>query len=162
MIKLIVATTPNGIIGLENGIPWKIKEDMMFFKETTTGHPLIMGRKTWDSLRRKPLPNRSNIVITRNKSQYNVQEYERTTFVESVQEAVEVCRNVAENGFLIGGEQIYSQALEQSLVDVAIVSHIKQEHPGDAIFPLKLLDGKQKATIKVFDEFEVVEYSLKG
>lgn len=162
MIKLIVAATPNGVIGKDNGIPWKIKEDMTFFKETTTGHPLIMGRKTWDSLRRKPLPNRSNVVITRDPSQFKPEDYERTTFFSSVKEAVEYCNGSDSNAYLIGGEQIYTQALEQDLVDEAIVSHIKQEYEGDARFPLEYLDGKEKSTIKVFSEFEVVKYSLKG
>src|SRR5690606_23653443 len=132
----------------DNGIPWKIKEDMTFFKETTTGHPLIMGRKTWDSLRRKPLPNRSNVVITRNVSQFNPGEYERTTFFSSLEEAIQFCRSLEVDSFLIGGEQIYTQALEKGVADEAMVSHIKQEYEGDARFPLEYLDGKEKTTIK--------------
>mgnify|MGYP005812312907 CR=1 FL=1 len=64
-ISLVVAIADNGVIGRDNGLPWRLSGDMAWFKRITTGKPVIMGRKTWDSLPRKPLPNRPNIVVTR-------------------------------------------------------------------------------------------------
>lgn len=163
MIKLIVAVEPGGVIGIDNGIPWKIKEDMQFFKETTTGHFLIMGRKTWESLGCKPLPKRYNIVVTRNKDDYNVADYNRTLFASSVDEAVSLCLMMGHGkGFIIGGTQIYEEALRKDLVDKAIVSHVKRLYEGDAKFPMNYLEDKSRELIREYDEFDVYEYTLRG
>ncbi len=68
IISLIVAASQNGVIGRDGALPWYIREDMMRFKRLTMGHPCIMGRKTWDSIPKKPLPGRANIVVTRNEA----------------------------------------------------------------------------------------------
>ena len=67
-VSLIVAASQNGVIGKDGALPWRISEDMKRFKRLTMGHPCIMGRKTWDSIPDKPLPGRTNIVVTRNKA----------------------------------------------------------------------------------------------
>lgn len=163
MIKIIVAMEPRGYIGKNNEIPWIIKEDMKFFKETTIDNFIIMGRKTWDSLNRKPLPRRHSIVITRNRHEYQQQDHERTYFVKSLNDAIQLCQDINNgNGFIIGGEQIYRQSLCRSKVAAAIVSHIKKEYDGDSIFPISLIEKYPKTLIVDFNDFTVYEYDLTG
>ncbi|WP_038316122.1 dihydrofolate reductase [Kingella kingae] len=105
-ITLVAALAQNRVIGANNDIPWHIPEDFAFFKQYTSGKPVIMGRKTWDSLPRKPLPHRRNIVITR---QANWQ----ATGAEvqgDVQAALQSCADAPEI-IIMGGAQIYAQAL---------------------------------------------------
>lgn len=100
---------PNRAIGFNGEIPWHLPEDLGHFKNTTMGHPVIMGRKTWESLPFKPLKGRKNIVITRNS------DYEATgaEVVSSINEALSRCSS-DESPFIIGGEQIYRQAMPLS------------------------------------------------
>ena len=104
MISLIVAVAENGVIGDRNALLWHISEDLRHFKAVTTGHPVVMGRKTWESLGR-PLPNRTNVVITRQ----NI-EIPGCTVAHSLEEAVALFPGDDEV-FVIGGAQIYAQAL---------------------------------------------------
>ena len=104
MISLIVAVAENGVIGDRNALLWHISEDLRHFKAVTTGHPVVMGRKTWESLGR-PLPNRTNVVITRQ----NI-EIPGCTVVHSLEEAVALFP-ADEEVFVIGGAQIYAAAL---------------------------------------------------
>ena len=103
MISLIVAVAENGVIGDRNALLWHISEDLRHFKAVTTGHPVVMGRKTWESLGR-PLPNRTNVVITRQ----NI-EIPGCTVVHSLEEAVALFP-ADEEVFVIGGAQIYAAA----------------------------------------------------
>ncbi len=114
-LSLIVATDRNHGIGINNTLPWRLPEDLAFFKRTTSGHPIIMGRKTFDSIGR-PLPNRRNIVVTRN-AQWR---HEGVQAAGSLDEAVQL----AGDGevFVIGGAQIYVDALP--LADKLIVTEI--------------------------------------
>ena len=160
MIKLIVAIAANGVIGKDNTIPWHNKEDMKFFKETTMGHLLIMGRKTWDSLGNRCLPGRFNIVVTTQK--LKPQDYSNTIFAGSVEEAVNLARIIGHGtAFIIGGTQIYTESLEKNLADIAIVSHLNDAYEGNSRFPINLLDDKEHSTIKEFDTFTVMEYTLR-
>ena len=104
MISLIVAVAENGVIGDRNALLWHISEDLRHFKAVTTGHPVVMGRKTWESLGR-PLPNRTNVVITRQ----NI-EIPGCTVAHSLEEAVALFP-ADEEVFVIGGAQIYAAAL---------------------------------------------------
>ncbi len=125
-LSLIVATDRNHGIGINNTLPWRLPEDLAFFKRTTSGHPIIMGRKTFDSIGR-PLPNRRNIVVTRN-AQWR---YEGVQAAGSLDEAVQL----AGDGevFVIGGAQIYVDALP--LADKLIVTEIDADYDCDAFFP---------------------------
>ena len=105
MVSIIVAVAQNGVIGDKNALLWHISEDMRFFRRTTSGHPVIMGRKTYDSLGR-PLPNRTNVVISR-----TTKEIEGCTVVGSLEEAIALFPK-EEEIFIIGGAQIYALALE--------------------------------------------------
>lgn len=127
IVCLIAAVARNGAIGKNNELLCHISEDLKFFKRTTLGHPVIMGRKTWDSIGR-PLPGRRNIVITRNP-QWNAQGAESAL---SFPEALALLEPGAKV-FVIGGAEIYAQAL--AYADELILTEIDAEFEGDAFFP---------------------------
>ena len=105
MISLICAVSRNGVIGLGGRLPWKLPNDLKRFKALTMGHPVIMGRKTFESLR-KPLPGRTNIVVT-HQSGYRA---DGCQVVGSIEEALQACQQEPEV-FVIGGANVYAQAL---------------------------------------------------
>ena len=125
-LSLIVATDRNNGIGINNTLPWHLPEDLAFFKRTTSGHAIIMGRKTFDAIGR-PLPNRRNIVVTRNPA-WSHAGVETTS---SLDQAVAI----AGEGevFIIGGAQIYRDAI--ALADRLIVTEIDAAFDCDAFFP---------------------------
>lgn len=125
-LHLIVAHARNGVIGKENKLPWYLPEDLKNFKRTTLGKPVIMGRKTWESLGR-PLPGRRNIVITRQKD-YAA---EGATVVSDLQAAIEAVAD-APVAFIMGGAQVYKEALPQ--VEVAHITYLNADFEGDAYF----------------------------
>lgn len=125
-LTLIVATERHNGIGLRNALPWRLPEDLAFFKRTTTGHPIIMGRKTFDSIGR-PLPGRRNIVITGNPDWH----HEGADSTGSLQEAVSLAGDG--EAFVIGGAQIYAEALP--LASKLIVTEIGADVECDAFFP---------------------------
>lgn len=129
-LHLIYARAANGVIGKDGTLPWHLPEDLAHFKRTTLGCPVIMGRKTWDSLpgRFKPLPGRTNIVITR---QPNWQENGCKT-ASSLREALLICEHIA-NVWVIGGAQVYT--LAEPLATSAVVTEIEQDFEGDAMAP---------------------------
>lgn len=125
-LSIIVATDKKRGIGINNQLPWHLPEDLAHFKNTTSGHPIIMGRKTYDSIGR-PLPKRRNIVISRN-SEWNQNGVE---IVHSIEQALALLNE--EQAFVIGGAQIYQQALP--LAERLIVTEIQAEYACDAFFP---------------------------
>jgi dihydrofolate reductase len=127
-LTLIVAYSTNRAIGRDNALPWKLPGDLAHFKRSTLGRPIVMGRKTWDSLGR-PLPGRSNIVITRNPG-FGA---EGAIVVPSLQAAIDACGDVDE-AFVIGGAQIYAQALP--LARRVLATEVHADVDGDAFFPL--------------------------
>ncbi|XXQ69301.1 dihydrofolate reductase [Neisseriaceae bacterium B1] len=129
-ITLIAAMAQNRVIGKQNDIPWHIPEDFAFFKAYTTGKPVIMGRKTWDSLPRKPLPNRRNIVITRQQDWAD----EGAEVFSDFQAALTACADAPEI-IIMGGAQIYAQALADNLATDIRLTEIALEPDGDALFP---------------------------
>ena len=126
-VSLIAALAQNRVIGIENRLPWKLPEDLAHFKALTLGHPILMGRKTFESLGR-PLPGRRNIVITRNAG-YQPSGCE---IVTSIPEAIALCGE-AEEIFFIGGAELYKQVLP--LVDRLYLTEVQIEAQGDAWFP---------------------------
>ena len=127
MISIIAAVAENGVIGGGNSMLWHIKEDFKRFKAITTGHPVIMGRKTYESLGR-PLPNRTNIVITRNAAL----EIEGCKVVGSLEEALSLCAG-EEEIFIIGGGEIYRQAM--GVADKLYITLVHNSYEGDTRFP---------------------------
>lgn len=125
-LTIVVATDINNGIGINNTLPWHLPEDLAHFKRTTSGHPIIMGRKTFDSIGR-PLPNRRNIVITRNSAWQHAG-------VEAVTSLTDAKALVGDaQAFIIGGAQIYADTL--SSTDRLIVTKIGKAFDCDAFFP---------------------------
>ncbi|MEG0450859.1 MAG: type 3 dihydrofolate reductase [Lysinibacillus sp.] len=127
MISLIVAHDENKVIGYENGMPWHLPGDLKYFKEQTMSKPIIMGRKTFESIGR-PLPGRRNIVITRNE-QYTADGIET---VKSLDEALQLAGDVEEI-MIIGGEQIFRLAMD--IADRLYITKINHTFKGDTFFP---------------------------
>lgn len=126
-VSLIVAYSTNRTIGRDNTLPWRLPGDLAHFKRTTMGCPVIMGRKTWESLGR-PLPGRRNIVITR-QTGYQATGAEIAT---SLDQALEMTRDLTEV-FVIGGAQIYAESL--SVASRIVATEVHAQIPGDAFFP---------------------------
>lgn len=126
-LTLVVAYSDNRAIGRDNALPWRLPGDLAHFKRTTLGSPIIMGRKTWESLGR-PLPGRTNVVISRNP------DYAApgAVVVTTLQAAIEACGRVDE-AYVIGGAQIYEQALP--LAQRLIATEVHAQVEGDAFFP---------------------------
>ena len=129
-LGLIYARAANGVIGRDGGLPWHLPEDLAHFKAVTLGAPVIMGRKTWDSLPPKfrPLPGRRNIVVTR-QADWHAPGAEVARSFES---AIALCKD-ADRAWVIGGAQLYAQAV--ALARVAEVTEIEQDVDGDAFAP---------------------------
>lgn len=128
MITLVAAKNEKNVIGDDNQLIWHLPNDLKHFKQITTGHPVIMGRLTFESMGR-PLPNRTNIVITRNKD-WNA---EGVIVVHSLQSAVEKAYELDEEVFVIGGGQIYNQAIE--IADVIELTEVYNQAEGETYFP---------------------------
>ena len=127
-ISLIAAVARNGVIGSDNALPWRLPEDMRHFKALTLGHPVIMGRKTWESIGR-PLPGRRNIVVSRNP-EFSAAGCETAA---SLDQALAACRGTAEEAFVIGGAEIYTLAMPRA--QRLHLTEIHADYPGDAHFP---------------------------
>ena len=126
IVSIIVAMSENRVIGKDNALPWHLSEDLKRFKRITTGHTIIMGRKTYESIG-KPLPNRVNIVMTRDERF----KPPGTLIVHSLEEAVR--RSKGDEVFIIGGAQIYEEALKRA--DRIYLTRIHDQIVGDVFFP---------------------------
>jgi dihydrofolate reductase len=136
-LTLIVARARNGVIGANGGLPWRLPEDLAFFKRTTMGHPIVMGRKTWESIGR-PLPGRRSIVVTRDRS-YAAAGAE---VAHSLDEAIALCRG-REELFVIGGAQLYAEALSHA--DRLLLTEIDADFEGDTVLPAPSADVWREA-----------------
>ena len=128
-VSIVVAVAENGVIGRDGDLPWKISADLKHFKKVTMGHPVIMGRKTWESLP-YPLPGRRNIVVTRNGDAV----FEGADTVTTIEHALEICRDDgAEKAMIIGGGQIYAEIIPDA--DVIELTEVHAHVDGDTLFP---------------------------
>jgi dihydrofolate reductase len=177
-IIIIVAMAENRVIGRDNAMPWSIKGNLAHFKEMTMGFPCIMGRKTWESLPKKPLPGRLNVVVSGTMKDSSVPENElcpqeralspknelcpqKTSSVPSVKifpslpSAIEHCAGY-EKIFICGGESIYRQAL--AVADKIDLTLIKGQYEGDTFFPE--IDSACWKLVKTvnFDDFSIITY----
>ncbi|MCQ6275156.1 dihydrofolate reductase [Bacillus sp. V3B] len=128
MISYIVAMDKNRVIGKNNQLPWYLPADLQFFKRVTMGHPIIMGRKTYESIG-KPLPGRENIIVTRNQ-EYKV---EGCTVIHSVEELTKFTEEKQEEVFVIGGAELFQVTFPN--VDRLYITMIEHEFEGDTFFP---------------------------
>jgi dihydrofolate reductase len=130
IVSIIVATGENGEIGKDNKLLWSVPTDLRMFKKTTTGHTIIMGRKTFESLGR-PLPKRTNIVVSRQTHP----EIEGVHFVTSLEEALLLAgKNGDTEAFIIGGGQIYQEAINKNIVNRLYISKINFSGDADTFF----------------------------
>jgi dihydrofolate reductase len=134
-ISFVVAVAANGVIGKDNALPWRLSDDLKFFKRVTMGKPVIMGRTTYDSIG-KPLPGRTNIVITRN-ADYRAS---GVRVVHSIEAALELGKQIASNDgqqevTVIGGAQIFGAMLTAGLVDRMYYTEVHGSPDGDTFFP---------------------------
>lgn len=130
-VTLVVGVAENGVIGRDGGMPWRLSSDLRRFKATTMGKPVVMGRKTWESLPKRPLPGRHNVVVTRDPA-YRA---EGATVAGSLDEALAIARGEgADEACVIGGGEIYAAALP--LADTLDVTHVLAEIDGDTLFPV--------------------------
>lgn len=155
MITIIAAFAENNALGKDNDLIWHLPADLKRFKKVTSGHHILMGRNTFESIG-MPLPNRTSIIITRNKSYFK----DGCLVANSIEEAIDL---VAEDeAFIIGGAQIYKQALESNLVDKLDVTIVHQEFEADVYFPEIDLNIWEETSREYFkaDEKNKFDYSF--
>ncbi len=154
MISLIFAIDKNNLIGKGNDLPWYFPEDLKYFKEITMNKTVVMGSKTFYSIYNrlgKPLPNRNNVVVTRNKDL----KLEGVTVINDIKDYL---INQTEEVFIIGGKQIYEYALEYA--DRLYITHINKEYDGDVYFPPIPYEKYNKIKSVVSNELEFAIYEL--
>jgi len=150
-IIIIAAMSENRVIGINNALPWSLKADMERFKKLTLGWPCVMGRKTWESLPKRPLPGRPNIVISRSLSDVT-----GAKVFPSLQEAIGGCAGY-EKVFICGGASIYAESL--GLANRIELTVIRRQYEGNAFFPEIDLSGWQITNTEDFDGFSFLSYS---
>ena len=129
MITIIAAIAENNALGKNNDLIWYLPADLQRFKKVTSGYPIIMGRNTFESIG-KPLPNRTNVIVTRNKSYHQ----EGCLIANSLEEAIALVKK-SEKLFIIGGAQIYKEAMEKQLADQLDITLVHDTFEADVYFP---------------------------
>lgn len=140
-VSIVAAIGDDNSIGANNKLLWEIPEDLSFFKRLTSGCPVIMGRKTFDSLGGKALPNRLNIVITSDRKFFKKDVF----VVHSIASALKLAKKIGEDeAFVIGGGEIYKQILEEDLVDFMYITHVHKSFKEATVFFPKISSKKWK------------------
>lgn len=134
MITIIAAIANNNALGKDNDLIWHLPADLKRFKKITSGHHILMGRNTFESIG-KPLPNRTSVIITRNNDYFK----EGCLVANSIEEAIDMSK-AASDVFIIGGAQIYKQAIEKGLVDQLDITIVHHDFEADVFFPIIDLD----------------------
>ncbi len=150
-LTAIVAMTPDRVIGKDGGLPWHLPEDLKLFKRHTTGHPIVMGRKTWDSIGR-PLPNRQSIVLTRDPAWTA----EGATVIHCPDDLQKI-QLIDPQVYIIGGAQVYDLFMPK--LDEILVSHVYENYPGDTCFPPFMADFPHVTTEETYATFELRRYT---
>lgn len=158
-IIIIVAVAANNVIGRANGeMPWHVGEDFQHFKKTTMGFPIVMGRKSFESLG-KPLNGRENIVVSRNKNlRYK---FDEIRIFNSLVAAIDYCKSLnIEQMFITGGGEIYKQSI--GIADEMIISHMKFDAEGEVEFPHYNRDEWNIVIRDKREQFDIVYYVRKN
>ena len=129
-VTLVVAMGSNGVIGIDGGLPWRLPDDLAHFKQLTMGHPMIMGRTTFESIGR-PLPGRTTIVLTRDPGWSS----DGVRVASSLDAALQQARQIDDEVFVVGGAQVYAEALDAGVVDLMCVTRVAAAPEGDTRFP---------------------------
>lgn len=160
LISLIVAAGKNGVIGRELDMPWHLSSDLKFFKATTMGKPLIMGRKTFVSVGERPLPGRPHFIVTRN-ADYKAAGVETCSSLEgAISAATQSARALGvDEIFVAGGGEIYRQAM--SVADRLYVTHVDVEVEGDTYFPQIDIDVFSAAETNFIPAGEKDDYDMR-
>jgi len=158
--SIIVAVGKNGEIGKNNDLLWHLPNDMRFFKQTTEGHAVIMGRKNWESIPEKyrPLSNRNNIVLTQN-SNYEVPGAEKIHSLKDLK-SLDIS-NGKDKIFIIGGAQVYKLALEELTITELFVTHVNSHFEADTFFPELNWNDWQNETILTQEQDQRHPYSFE-
>jgi len=158
-IILIAAVADNGVIGRDGSIPWDLPQDIEHFRATTEGHPVIMGRRTWEDIEAGlggPLPDRINIVL----SHEDLDLPQGVINVHGIEEAIETAASREEEIFVIGGASVYEQFLERA--DAMILSELHEAYEGDTRFPEWDEKDWQEVKRDRRDRFDIVRYHRRG
>lgn len=151
---IVVAIGANGVIGLDGDMPWPRTGDQVQFKQLTMGHPMIMGRTTFESIGR-PLPGRTSIVLTRDP-QWSADGVE---VAHDLPSALDKAAALSDEVFIIGGAQVYSEAIESGAIDRMVVTHVHLSPEGDAWFPALDWTLWSETSRQTFDGYDIADYS---
>ena len=152
-VTLVVAIGRNGVIGADGELPWPPTGDLAHFKTLTMGHPMIMGRATYESIGR-PLPGRTSIVLTRDASW----SADGVVAAPDLARALAAAERLDDAVFLIGGAQVYAAALEAGVVDRMVVTHVHLSPRGDAWFPAIDWEQWSETARESHDGYDIVTY----
>ena len=158
-VSLIVAKAENEAIGKDNDLIWHLRDDLKYFSRTTKGHHVIMGRKNYDSIpdKYRPLPNRTNVVVTRNKSF----EAPDVLVVTSIEAGLEIAKkNGDDEAFVIGGGQIYKTAFDNELLDKLYITYVHHSFDADVFFPSFASENWKKTSEIFHPTDEIHEFSF--
>jgi len=156
MITIIAAISQNNALGKDNDLIWHLPADLKRFKKTTTGHHILMGRNTFESIG-KPLPNRTTIIITRNENYFQ----DGCVIASSLEEAIELAKKDTQI-FIIGGAQVYKYAIENNIADTLDITLVHHEFEADVFFSeidLKIWEEVAREDFKA-DEKNKFDYSF--
>jgi dihydrofolate reductase len=170
-VAIVVACDPRYIIGSQGKLPWRLPEDLQLFRNRTMGHAVIMGRKTWDGLpeRYKPLDGRANVVISKTKWFEPTLSNDGPYYYDRIDKAIEIIRRDWTNQltkyknkdiYIIGGAQIYQEALDKNLVDKIYMSRLDDPYEGDVRFPV-LGPEWNKVHVEPHKKFNVFTWERK-
>ncbi|MDS0261152.1 dihydrofolate reductase [Haloarcula sp. S1CR25-12] len=155
-LSLVAAVAANGVIGADREMPWHYPEDLAHFRETTVGHPVVMGRRTFESIAADlggPLPDRQSIVLTSRPESLS----DTVTAVSSLSEALEAVRaHDAETAYVVGGGSVYRQFLPEA--DELVLTELDEPYEGDTTFPTVDWDRWRVAERERYDLFDIVRY----
>ena len=163
MITIIAAIAKNNALGKDNDLIWHLPADLKRFKKRTSGHHILMGRNTFESIG-KPLPNRTTIIITRNKNYFK----DGCLIAHSLEEAIEMVKN-DDDIFIIGGAQIYKETIEKDLADQLDITLVHHKFEADAFFPeidLNIWEDSKREDFEADEknsyDYSFVSYSKKA
>jgi dihydrofolate reductase len=153
IVTIVVAIGDNGVIGRDGGLPWSSTGDLAHFKALTMGHPMVMGRATFESIGR-PLPGRTSIVLTRDAG-WTAGGVEVAGDLDA---ALSTAASLDDQVFLIGGAQVYAEAIQAGVVDRMVVTHVHQSPDGDAWFPRVEWSSWPETSRETHEGFDIVTY----
>jgi len=159
-VAIVAAVAENGVIGVDGEMPWELPADLAHFKETTIGHPVIMGRRTYEAIATRlggPLPDRTNIVLSRGSPDLPAAVHH----AESIEAALDIARETGSSvAYVVGGGTIYDQFL--TLADRLVLTEIDAAPDGDTRFPTWDRDAWREVDRESRDGFAFVEYERRG